>query len=252
MYLDSSNRFHHTGARSSQCPHCGAHAHLTPTATPDFMDLQRLRPTSAGVVLHCDGCKAPLFRKYRIKNFGPQRIEFHADGIDVEKREERFSTNYLPPIIAAYFKDAMGCYRAGLVQAFAAMCRLTIQAVISERGESMQLKLYDQVDDIASLAELDEESMTVVQDILFDTRADTIYQAGELDRGNAAILLEVMKDLLHQVYIRRGRLSKALRMRQFFARREDEEDADIASDDWGSTISSLPLGRQRPTGTNQN
>ena len=113
------------------------------------------------------------------------------------------------------------------------MCRLTIQAIISQHGDSMQLKLYDQVDDIASLAELDDESMTIVQDVLFDTKPESIYQAGELDRSKTAILFEVMKDLLHQAYIRRGRLSKALRMRQFFARSED--DVTQQFEDIGST-----------------
>ncbi len=251
MYLDSGNRLNQTGARSSRCPHCGAHAHLTATAKPNFDDLQRLKPTSAGLVFHCDACHAPIFRKYRIKSFGRERIEFHPDGRDVEKREDRFTRNYLPEIVAAYFDDAMGCYRAGLLQAFAAMCRMTMQAIVEQHGESMQLKLYDQVDDIASLAELDDDSMATVQDILFDTRADTIYQSGQLDRGTAAILLEVMKDVLHQVYIRRGRLSKALRMRQFFARSEERR----RLDDQNGTLGKLSLDDsaddERPTGTDQ-
>lgn len=255
MHLDSSNHFHHTVARAAHCPHCGVRAHLTPTSTPDFMDLERLRPNSAGVVFHCDSCRAPIFRQYRIKRFSKQRIDFNPDHHDIERREAQFNTTYLPPIVAAYFEDALGCYRAGLTLAFATTCRLTIQSIISEHSDNMQLQLYDQIDDIASLAELDDSVMATVQDILFDTRADTIYQSGELDRGTAAILLEVMKDLLHQVYIRRGRLSKALKMRQFFARHESDSyadksddrdsDTDIASSDWNTTVTSLPLSNKR-------
>ena len=72
--------------------------------------------------------------------------------------------------------------------------------------------------------------MTTVQDILFDTRPDSIFE-GQLDRGTAAILLEVMKDLLHQTYIRHGRLSKALKMRQFFAQRDNLNDTIAGAND---------------------
>jgi hypothetical protein len=213
------------------------------------VDLQRIKPAATGVVFHCDACHAPVFRKYRIKHFGNQRIELHPDGQDVERREGKFKSQYLPPVAAAYFNDALGCYQAGLVQAFAAMCRLTIQAIISEKGDSMQLKLYDYVDDIASLAELDDGEMTTVQDILFDTRPESIYR-GKLDRGTAAILLEVMKDLLHQTYIRHGRLAKALKMRQFFAHRDDLNYANDnlhSEDSTQTTITNLPLGTRRST-----
>ena len=251
MHLDSGNRLKQISSRAAQCPHCGAHAHMTPISLPDFDDLQRLKPAAAGIVFHCGACHAPVFRKYRIKRFGSKQVEFYPDGRDVEKRDERITRSYLPEIVAAYFDDAMGCYRAGLLQAFAAMCRMTIQTIVEQHGDSMQLKLYDQIDDIASLAELDDEAIVTVQDILFDTRAETIYQSGQLDRGTAAILLEVMKDLLHQVYIRRGRLSKALRMRQFFARSDERQ----LLDDQDDTIASLPVSgtnRERPTGTDQN
>ena len=251
MHLDSGNRLKQISSSAAQCPHCGAHAHMTATSVPDFSDLQRLKPAAAGIVFHCGACHAPIFRKYRVKQFGSEQIEFYPDGRDVEKREDRIARNYLPEIVAAYFDDAMGCYRAGLLQAFAAMCRMTIQSIMEQHGDSMKLKLYGQVDDIASLAELEDDAIVTVQDILFDTRADTIYQSGKLDRGTAAILLEVMKDLLHQVYIRRGRLSKALRMRQFFARSDERQ----LLDDQDETVTSLPLSdsdRKRPTGTDQN
>lgn len=33
----------------------------------------------------------------------------------------------------------------------------------------------------------------------------------------AGMLLEIMKDLLHQAYVRRGRLQQAMMMRRYFA-----------------------------------
>jgi hypothetical protein len=37
------------------------------------------------------------------------------------------------------------------------------------------------------------------------------------DSYQAGVLLEVMKDLLYQVYIRKGRLQQAMMVRRFFA-----------------------------------
>jgi hypothetical protein len=87
---------------------------------------------------------------------------------------------------------------------------------------------------------------------LFDDRPETIY-AAELDRGTAAILLEVMKDLLHQTYIRHGRLSKALGMRRFFADREATADNfALEADPDGDAIARFRPARRLHTGTNDN
>ncbi|MGH8325849.1 MAG: hypothetical protein ACRET2_03710, partial [Steroidobacteraceae bacterium] len=43
-----------------------------------------------------------------------------------------------------------------------------------------------------------------------------------LDAPTAAVVLEAMKDLLYEAYIRKGRLQQALMMRRYFA----EETAD--------------------------
>lgn len=130
---------------------------------------------------------------------------------------ERYPFSHLPPQVAAYFRDALGCYRHNLLQAFATMCRLTAQAMFEDLGESAKLKIFDQVEEVANLAGIDDQGYRVIRNILFDHDAQSLYLANGLDKATAAILLETMKDILHQAYIRRALLRQKLEMRRFFA-----------------------------------
>ena len=73
-----------------------------------------------------------------------------------DKDTSELNFNYLPAQVAACFVDALGCYRNGLLQAFAAMCRFTVQATCDDLGEKTKLKLFDQVEEIANLAGIDD------------------------------------------------------------------------------------------------
>ena len=224
VYLDTSNCFHQDGAiRTMECPHCNTVAHMTLVAAPDFRTLHELHPAETGIVLRCDACEAPVFLRYRIKAWRPDRIEFHAWPQEVERPREQFSFSYLPETVATAFREALGCYSYGLFGAFAAMCRLTARAVLADQGDARRLKLYDLVEEVRELAELDEAHFSPVREIIFGDRDEHLPG---LDRATAAVLLETMKDLLHQCYVRGGRLKKALRMRKLFAGQEDADSPD--------------------------
>lgn len=140
----------------------------------------------------------------------------------IDKPTERFNFSYLPAPVATSFKDALGCYRNGLMQAFATMCRLTIQAIFNDLGEGAKLKIFDQVEEIANLANIDDRVHRDIRNILFDTDPASLYHPDGIDRETTAILLETMKDILYQAYIRRALLRQKLRMRRFFATQADE------------------------------
>ena len=159
-----------------------------------------------------------------------------------DKDNHEFNLGYLPGQVAIYFADALGCYRNGLMQAFAAMCRLTAQTIFDEKGEAGKLKIFNEVGEIAQVAELDDATTHDLRSIIFSTDSDSLRFAEGLDKATAAILMEIMKDMLHQTYVRYGRLQKALKMRRLFADQGYEGDS---SPD--SKITSLDRGR--PTGT---
>jgi hypothetical protein len=166
---------------------------------------------------------------------------------DNDKQTEDFHSGHLPATVAAYFQDALGCYRHGLTHAFAAMCRLTAQAVFDDLGESAKLKIFDQVEEITDLANVDDRVYRQIRNILFDTDTASLQLADGLNRETTVVLLETMKEILQQAYIRRALLRQKLRMRRFFATQSDELLADETqkTDTTVSKVSQL----KRPTGT---
>lgn len=164
---------------------------------------------------------------------------------DADMPDYGFSFAYLPQPIADSFREALGAYRGGLLQAFAAMCRLTAQAIFDDLGEGGKLKVFDEVDEVTRFTELDDETVYTLRNILFDTSSESLLTADTRNRATAAILLEIMKDLLFQTYVRRERLRKAMRVRRYFADPVGAENEDRAN----PKISALDLRRERHTGT---
>ena len=77
-------------------------------------------------------------------------------------------------------------------------------------------------------ATIDEATFNAVRRIIFDP--DAGKQEPEYDRRQAAVLLETMKDLLTQTYVRRAKLRQALKVRRFFANQAagiDEDEPEL-------------------------
>lgn len=156
------------------------------------------------------------------------------------QKAEGFSFTYIPEHVAAPFREALTCYRNNLNTAFCAMCRITAQVMFDDLGEAKKLRIFDDLEEIAAIAELDEALTTRVRSILFDSTDAALVRPEGIDKVTAAVLLEIMKDMLKQNYVRAGRLRQVLRMRQFFA--DPEDDAFEEPDD--PKVS--PIQRKRP------
>jgi hypothetical protein len=227
--ITADGRFERDGGTGTmECPHCGAIGPMTVTAYPSFHKLKAERPAQVGIVLQCAGCKAPVFLRYRTRAWREDRVELHPLPQPVEQPPERFSLSYLPPAVAARFREALACFSSGLWQAFAAMCRQTARAVFEDVGDAGRLRVYDLVAEVQELGDIDEATFNAVRRIIFDP--DAGRQEPEYDRRQAAVLLETMKDLLTQTYVRRAKLRQALKVRRFFANQAagiDEEEPEL-------------------------
>src|SRR5689334_20663873 len=76
-------------------------------------------------------------------------------------------TSHLPADIEAFFKEAMGCYTAACYNAFASMCRRTAQLMFADLGESNKLKLFDELNRIREMAEIDADTYAVAKKVIF-------------------------------------------------------------------------------------
>ena len=154
------------------CPHCQTLTHLTAVAVPKFEDLSRRKPKQIGIVFRCDACGEPVFLKFLVKGYTALRIELAPNFVEVERAREEFPLTYLPEEAEGLFKEALGCYAAGCFNAFGSMSRRTAQSLFRDLGERGKLELFDTLQEIRALAELDDEIFADVRGVLFGTDSD--------------------------------------------------------------------------------
>lgn len=227
VYIDSASRLHHDQDRNLvvTCPHCLAVAHITPSAVPRFEELQLYRPAQVGVVYLCDACHLPIFLRFAVRLYGAARIELSPQFTEVERAREKFTFAYIPEDIELLFREALTCFSHGAFNAFASMCRRTAQSMFADLGEAGKLRLFDELNGLRDLADIQPEIFTRIRTVLFGAELDARSGLPALDGYQAGILLEVAKDLLYEAYVRRGRLQQAIMVRRFFL---DETGSHIA------------------------
>ncbi len=238
VYIDSmSHLIHeHERALAISCPHCEVTSHVTPSAVPNFADLQMYKPAAVGVVYRCDACHAPVFLRYAVRSYRPNRVELAPQFVEVERPREKFTFTHLPEEVELLFREALTCFSNGAYNAFASMSRRTAQAAFADLGEAGKLRLFDELNDVREMAEIDIKTFMTIKNVIFGTQADSRSDPPHLDATSASVVLEVMKDLLYEAYIRKGRLQQALMVRRYFA----EETAD----DLTPVLASTPAVKQ--------
>jgi hypothetical protein len=218
-YIDATGRLIYEQERNLvlQCPHCDVTAHIAISAVPDFAQLQQYKPRAVGVVARCDACHAPIFLRFPVRMYRSNRVELSAQFTEVERPREKFTFTHLPTQIEQLFRESLICFSSSAFNAFASMCRRTARAVFADLGEPGKLRVFDQLNEVRTLVNIDPETFQLLKAVIFGTPSDANPEPPVLDANSAAVVLEVMKDLLYEAYVRRGRLQQALLMRKFLA-----------------------------------
>jgi hypothetical protein len=180
-------------------------------------------------VYRCDACLAPIFLRFTARLYSADRVELAAQFSEVERPRETFAFVHLPEEVELLFKEALTCYSRGAFNAFASMCRRTAQALFADLGETGRLRLYDELNDVRAMAELDVETFTRIKSVLFGNDSDPRPNTPLLESYAAGVLLEIMKDLLYEAYVRKGKLQQAMLVRRFFVDEKANNAAALAS-----------------------
>ena len=218
MYIDSASHLHHDLDKNLvvTCPHCQTVAHLTVCAVPRFEELQLYRPRQLGLVYLCDACHMPIFLRFTVRVYGATRIELSPQFTEIERAREKFSFTYIPEDIELLFREALTCYSQGAFNAFASMCRRAMQAMFADLGETGKLRVFDELNAVRELANLDTDIFNKLKNVLFGAELDGRSALPLLDGYEAGIMLEVVKDLFYEAYVRKGKLQQAIMVRRFF------------------------------------
>ncbi len=232
VYIDAGGKIVHDQEQSLAlvCPHCLLTAHITPAAVPSFEDLQAHKPKHVGLVYRCDACLAPIFLRFTARVYAADRIELAPQFAEVERPHETFAFTHLPEDVELFFREALVCYSSGAFNAFASMCRRSAQAMFIDLGESGKLRLFGELNNVRTLAELDTETFILIKHVLFGSDSDPRPSAPLLDSYAAGVLLEIMKDLLYEAYVRKGKVQQAMLVRRFFVDEKAQSTPPDASD----------------------
>jgi hypothetical protein len=199
-----------------ECPYCGVYSHMTPQSVPEFDKIHKDRPKHVGLVYQCDACHAPIFLRFAVKQYADTAVELYRNFIELERPKERFAFSYLPKHTEALFREALSCYSNNNFNAFASMCRRAANSAFAVMGERGKMRAFDEVMVAQEIAEIGDESFEPIKQVLFENSEDDNMPL--LNHAQAGILLEVLKDMFYQCFVRRGKLTRAIKVRRFFVR----------------------------------
>ena len=206
-----------------ECPYCGMFAHMSPQSVPEATSLLHDKPKHVGLVYQCDACNAPVFLRFAVREYQDDRIELSPNFVELERPKERFAFSYLPKHTEVLFREALACYSGNNFNAFASMCRRSSISAFDALGEGGKLRAFEEVMVAQEIAGIDDDSFAPIKSVLFESGQHEDLPL--LNRAQAGILLEVMKDMLYQCFVRRGKLSRAIKVRRFFVSENNDNAA---------------------------
>jgi len=208
-----------------ECPYCGVFANMSPQSVPDAAALLRDRPRHVGLVYKCDACDAPVFLRFAVRQYSENQVEFYRNFVELERPKERFAFSYLPKHTEVLFREALNCYSGNNFNAFASMCRRAAVSAFGALGEGGKLRAFEEVMVAQDIAGIDDDTFAPIKEVLFGSGPHETLPL--LNRAQAGILLEVLKDMFYQCFVRHGKLTRALKVRQFFV--EEAHNDNLAS-----------------------
>lgn len=197
-----------------ECPHCNVYANMSPQSVPKVETLLGSKPNQVGLVFQCDSCKSPVFLRFTARAYTESSIELGPNFVELERPKERFSFSYLPKTTELLFREALACYSGNSFNAFASMCRRSAASAFEELGEGGKLQAFDEVMVARDIAGIEDDAFDPIRSILFE--AENEQELPLISRVQAGILLELMKDMFYQCFVRRGKLTRAIKVRRFF------------------------------------
>jgi len=210
-----------------QCPHCNTKANITAISFPRFELIKRFNLREIGIVFRCDACNKPIFLKFDVppqpKDSNPIQISDSYN--EIEKHRESFELNYLPDTVKDDFNEALDCYSNQCYNAFASMCRRTIQSAADNLGVKGKDKIQNQLNELKELAGIDDESYEILKQIIISGHDGTHPHLPKLSKERAIVLLELIKDVLYQFFVRKAKIQESveLRKKQIENNRKDKQ-----------------------------
>jgi len=147
-----------------------------------------------------------------VRAFEPERVELSANLVEIEKPHEKFQFSYLDKDVEKLLREAFECYRANCHTAFALLSRLAVDTALRDLDSATRRRWQESLREVLQIAEVESDTGHAIETALFgDTSAPPTI--GPLA---AAVMIEAVKDLFYQSYVRTAKLRAAMKMRRYF------------------------------------
>ena len=197
-----------------RCPHCGIQSNLSAVSIPRYEYLTRFRPSEVGIAYRCDACNSPVFLRFAVSSYEDSHVLISPEYREVERPQETFEYHYLPDDVASDFREALTSYSNGCLNAFAAMCRRCVQSTSANLGAEGKDKVLNQLRDLKDMAAIDDETFEILNQIIIAGHDGAHPYLPTLSEKRAGILLELMKDVLYQLFVRAAKIREAMESRK--------------------------------------
>ena len=197
---------------STTCPHCNALSGLSLVSAPRHEYILRFKLAWVGFVFRCNACNQPVFRKTQVLVLGDP-VSVHEDMIEIERSAESFELQHLPTEVADDFKEALTCYSNSCWNAFAAMTRRTLQSTATHLGTEGSTKIQQQLEDLRQMGVVEEEGFKQLKAIMLAGHDGAHPHLPKLSAERAAVLLDLAKDALYQLFVRKAKIEESARLR---------------------------------------
>ena len=195
-----------------RCPHCGVLAGMTAISIPRYELLHRFKLQDTGIVFRCDSCSRPVYLQFKVASLS-NPITLSEEFNQIQSALEPFEHKYLSAEVGADFQEALTCYAYACWNAFASMCRRCLQSVAVNLGVNGSSKVEAQIRELKEMGVVDDETFEQLRQIMLSGHDGAHPHLPALSADRAAVLLQLMKDVLYQLYVRPGKVKEAAALR---------------------------------------
>lgn len=195
------------------CPHCKIGTRFSLATQPNPI-LFRDKATEVVVGYLCDSCIKGIPVRWKIQGFDNQTNPIVQSPELILPVREPFDFDHVPPKVKKEISEGLDCLSVGAYNGFAGLCRRTIQAICTIMGAESSTKVQAQIEEMANAAGLDDETERIAIEIMLAGHDGSHPHLPDVNSDRAAILLELVRDIVYQMFTRPGRIRQSAELRK--------------------------------------
>jgi len=197
-----------------KCPHCGIHSGLSLVSVPQFEHIKRYELKRVAIGFKCDACSEPIVLKFTVQHIAGDFARLDREYQELERASETYDFTYLPVTVADDFREALSCYSIGCNNAFASMCRRVAQSSATELGAEGSTKVQNQLAEVKRMGAIDDAVYEQLIAVMITGHDGAHPHLPSVTPERSTVLLEIVKDVLYQLFVRPGKIREASALRK--------------------------------------